>query len=126
MDDRTETVYFTNLLAPAWASYLDRYMANYERGVPFHTIRYEDLNDRREATLQAALEYCDLPASALEQAIQGFDSDSQAGTVVSRDVRADDLAPERIEQFLELLSRHPRFNQPDVILPDSRDPRGAL
>jgi sulfotransferase family protein len=121
MDEGRELFYFSDLLAPAWTSYLDRYMAQYERGVPFYTLRYEDLNDRREESLKATFDYCGMPAAAVEQAMQGFEADSQAGTEISRDVRADDLTSERMEQFLDILSRHPRFNQPDFILPDSRD-----
>jgi hypothetical protein len=125
MDVEKEIFYFTDLLAPAWTSYLDRYMTNYERGVPFHTIRYEELNDQREASLKAVFEYCGLPTSYLQLAMQAFETDSQAGTAISRDVYSADLAPERIEQFLKLLSRHPRFADPNFVLPDSHSPRSA-
>lgn len=120
---RAEKLYLTDLLGPGWASYMDRYMESYQRGVSFHTVRYENLNERRESTLKAIFDYCNLPASALEEAMHVFETDSQAGTDISRDVPVDDLPPERIEQFLANLSRHPRFNQPDLTLPEH--PRSA-
>jgi hypothetical protein len=126
VDDRADLIAFSDLLAPAWTSYLDRYMRQYERGVPFYTLRYEELNERREESLKSIFDTCGLPAFAVGQAMQGFETDSQAGTAIARDTRADDMTPEQIEQFLEVLSRHPRFNQPDFILPDSHDPRGVL
>lgn len=114
IDPQAETVSFSDLLAPAWTSYFDRYMQQVERGVPFYPLRYEDLNDQREAPLQAMFDYCELPATGVQQAMRGFETDSQAGTDIARDVRADDLTPEQIERFLEVLSRHPRFNQPEL------------
>jgi hypothetical protein len=109
-----DLLYFSDLLAPAWTSYLDWYMTHYERGVPFHSIRYEELNDQREATLKAIFDFCGLPAAHLPQAIRAFETDSQAGTAISRDVAAADLAPERVGHFLKLLSQHPRFANPDL------------
>jgi hypothetical protein len=96
-------------------------MRQYERGVPFYTLRYEALNARREDSLRETFDYCGLPSAAVEQAMHGFETDSQAGTAILRDVQADDLSPERVERFLEVLSRHPRFNRPDYRLPDGRD-----
>jgi hypothetical protein len=98
---------------------MDRYMASYERGVPFHTVRYEMLNDQREASLKAIFDYCGLSPSALEKALPVFEKDSQAGTAISRDIQADDMPPERIEAFLANLSRHPGSNQPDLTLPEN-------
>lgn len=91
IDSYAETVMFSDLLAPAWTSYFDRYMQQRERGVPFYTLGYEDLNAQREAALQAMFAYCGLPAAAVEQTMRGFDTDSQAGTDIARTVRADDL-----------------------------------
>lgn len=119
VDMGAERIIFSDVLAPLWISYLELYMAKHEQGVPFLTVRYEDLNERREQTLKAVLTYCGLPTSNLEQAMQTFEADSQAGSAVARDVQANDLTPERIEAFLALLARHPRFNDPDFILPDS-------
>jgi hypothetical protein len=127
IDSQAEMISFSDLLAPAWASYIDRYMLQTERGVPFYLLRYEDLNDQRQASLHTMFDYCDLPSAAVEQAMQGFNTDSQAGTEISRDIRANDLTPEQIERFLEVLSRHPRFNQPDLLLPlDRRDDKGVM
>jgi hypothetical protein len=127
IDLQAETVSFSDLLAPAWTSYFDRYMLQVERGVPFYPLRYEDLNDHRGSPLQAMFDYCDLPSAAVEQAMQGFETDSQAGTDIARDIRADNLTPEQIERFLEVLSRHRRFNQPDLLLPPNRrDAKGAM
>ncbi len=117
-DAQADRIYLTDLLGPGWASYMDRYMASYERGVPFHTVRYEILNAQREASLKAIFDYCRLPASALEKALPVFEKDSQAGTAISRDIQAEDMPPERIEQFLAILSQHPSAYQPDLILPE--------
>ena len=120
-----DLLYFSDLLAPAWTSYLDWYMTHYQSGVPFHSIRYEALNDQREATLHAVFDYCGLPTSHLSQAIRAFETDSQAGTAISRDVAAADLPPERVEHFLKLLSQHARFANPDIVLPDVHTPRSV-
>jgi len=117
-DPQADKLYLTDLLGPGWASYLDRYMSSYERGVPFHTVRYEILNRQRIESLKAIFDYCGLPASALEKALPVFEKDSQAGTSISRDVPVEDMTRERIEKFLAVLSRHPSFNQPDYILPE--------
>jgi hypothetical protein len=117
MDAQTELFHFSDLLAPAWTSYLDRYIHNYELGVPFYNIRYEELNQEREATLTAAFNYCRLPLTALEIAMQAFEKDSQEGTEIARDIPTEDMSAERVEAFLQMLVRHPRFNQPDFILP---------
>src|SRR5690606_29784267 len=62
IDPQAEMVSFSDLLAPAWTSYFDRYILQVERGVPFYPLRYEDLNNHREASLQAMFDYCELPS----------------------------------------------------------------
>jgi hypothetical protein len=116
----TESLYFTDLLAPAWTSYLDKYMLNYERGVRFHNLRYEELNEARESSLKGLLDYCGLPASALEETMQAFAKDSQEGTEISRDNKVEDMSEMLISRFLSVLSQHPRFKQADYTLPDKQ------
>jgi hypothetical protein len=120
IDEGQDVYYYAEFLAVLWTWYLYRYMTHYESGVVFHTIRYEDLTNQREATVRATFDYCGLPISddILAKAMKGFDTESQAGTILSNEVPAEDLPPERVAAFMEMLSRHPRFNQPDYGLPD--------
>src|SRR5690606_16633167 len=42
INPQVEMISFSDLLAPAWTSYFDRYMLQVQRGVPFYPLRYED------------------------------------------------------------------------------------
>jgi hypothetical protein len=114
--EKPETFQFTDLLAPAWTSYLDRYMKNRERGVKFYNLRYEDLNESRESSLKALLDTCGLPASALEKMMPAFEKDSQEGTDIARDIRTEEFTKEMVEGFLKMLSRHPEYQDADYRL----------
>ena len=71
--------------ALGWIYMLDRYLELHQAGAPIQAIRYEDLQQRREATLRALLDRAGLPQSALPAMLRAFETDSQAGTRFARD-----------------------------------------
>ena len=72
------------LLACAWAHYLNQFRGLRAAGVPFHSLRYDDLTTDRERSIRDLLAHCDLSASTMAVALATFDRDSQAGTAIGR------------------------------------------
>jgi hypothetical protein len=117
-DIAAEGIHPEELLAPAWAFYMEEYLRQRAAGVPFLAIRYDELDANREAVAARLLRHCGLPAGALTQALQGFERDSQEGTVIARDRSVADFTQDMAVRFLETLARHPSIKSPDFRVPD--------
>lgn len=113
-----EDVQGIDAFTPAWAHYLDCYSAALAAGVPFIALRYNELNTDRVESLTALLDHCGLPAEEVGAALQAFAKDSQAGTLIARDVKAEALSSEEKVRLGKILARHKRFSSPDLLLPD--------
>jgi hypothetical protein len=127
VDFQAEIVYPEQLLAPAWALHMEEYIKHYENGIPFLALHYNELNRDHEKLTTQLLEHCKLPVSELSKTLTAFDEDSQAGTQLARDREVDSFTEENYARFKETLAKHPRFNHPDMLLPDIYHPKqGSL
>lgn len=105
-------------LAPAWAQNMAEYTRQLKGGVPFLALRYNEFNRDREASLVQLLQHCHLPVGAAADALATFETDSQAGTKLARDLNIFRLTEARLDRLRELLARDPIFGNPDLRLAD--------
>jgi hypothetical protein len=109
-------------LGPAWSCNMAEYTRHLDAGVPFLALRYNDFNRDREASIAHMLRHCGLPAGCAATALQAFETDSQSGTHLSREVTTERLSPDRLDRLANLMTRLPAFARPDGILPDIHSP----
>jgi hypothetical protein len=125
-DLAADGIYPEELLAPAWAFYMEEYLRQWAAGVPFLAIRYDELDGDRQGTAARLLAHCGLPAKSLAGATLAFGHDSQAGTAIARDRRDASFTEVNAARFRATLALHPRPLSPDQLLPDVfSDPRSA-
>jgi hypothetical protein len=117
-DPNAKTFFGELVHAPVWALYMDEYMKNFDAGVPFLALRYNEINADHETATKVLLKHCGLSASAISDALHGFDDDSQKGSGIGKDNKATGFKPENYRRFAKTLAKHPRFNSPDILLPD--------
>lgn len=106
--------------ALSWIYMLDQYLRLQRRGAPVAAIRYEDLQQNRDAVLERILDLSRLPRAALPAMLRAFESDAQAGTVFARnDDRGNtlELPASQREAVRDLLSRQKVINQAGFVLP---------
>jgi hypothetical protein len=116
----TQTVKISAGMALWWMLYVDAYLTMYEQGVPFLALRYRDLNEDRRKVLEKVFEYVDISPDKVEQAMRGFEKDSQAGTGLQRaeeggNTQQLDDANQKL--VADTLAKHPKQFHPDMILP---------
>ncbi len=120
LDEGAALIPFTQLHTLWWLSIMERYIASHERGMPVLAVRYEDLNTHREEVLCRVFEYCDLPVSEVQRALEAFSRDSQEGTSMERE-RPDEepfsLSDDQVDEVVRVLARHPVINTSDFIAP---------
>ena len=71
--------------ALGWTSLMKRYAEFFEQGIIRHALSYDDLLTAPAKALHAVSHVCGLPQGGLEQALEVFEHDSQAGTELSRE-----------------------------------------
>ena len=106
--------------ALGWLFMLGRCLALAGRGAPLTAIRYEDLQQGRDAVLLNVLRLLDLPLAALSEAVAAFESDAQAGTKLARDSQRSNtvaLPAEMQATVSRLLALQPVINHADYTLP---------
>jgi len=118
LDRQAELIHPEQFIAPAWAFYLEYYMAWLAKGIPFLAMRYNEINADNESSTRILLKHCGLSNSAVADAMLGFDQDSQKDSGIGQDNKFEGFKPENYARFMETLAKHPRFNSPDIILPD--------
>lgn len=100
-----------------WLSVVDKYLTLRQDGVPFLTVRYENIKARPRQTLLDMLAYCGLRIEDFDRAFDSFSSDSQEGTVLSLASRqqnpAPALSPQDYQQARAVLAEHPTVQTPD-------------
>jgi hypothetical protein len=100
-----------------WLSVVDKYLMLRRDGVPFLTVRYEDIKAQPKTTLLELLAYCGLQIEDFDRAYDTFSADSQEGTVLSLASRQKNPAPALCPQdYLEaraVLAEHPIIQTPD-------------
>ena len=105
-------------LAPAWAQNMAEYTRQLKGGVPFLALRYNEFNRDREASLARLMAHCHLPIGAAATALATFETDSQAGTKLARDVNIHRLSQTRLDRLRALLARERVYGNPDLRLAD--------
>ena len=100
-----------------WLSVMDKFLTLRSDGVPFLTVRYEDLKAEPKQALLELLAYCDLRIENFDRAYGTFSADSQEGTVLSLASRqqnpAPALSPDDYLQARAVLAEHPVVGSPD-------------
>lgn len=108
--------------ALGWLFMLERYLNARARGAALTAIRYEDLQRERDTVVSALLQRLELPESALEDAVNAFARDAQAGTKLARDgARGNTVAlPEEMQATVRrLLALQPVIRSADYTLPET-------
>ena len=105
-------------LAPIWAQNMAEYTRQLQAGVPFLALRYNEFNRDREASMVQLLQHCHLPVGAAADALATFESDSQTGTKLARELNMYRLSQTRLDRLRALLARDPIFGNPDLRLAD--------
>lgn len=119
-----ESVALEDAMVIGWARCMEEYTRMLGAGVPFMALRYDELNKDRETSLKLLFRHCGLSTTAADHALSAFQRDSQAGTLVSRDVAGPSMSAEQLDRVRCILRRHPKFGDPDRSLPDM--PAGAM
>ena len=120
LDDGTELVPITQTFTLNWLYMMERYIDWHEQGIPVLALRYEELNAHREEVLSQVFEYCDLPVTEVQKALEAFSEDAHEGTPIER-ARPDEepfrLSEEQVDEVVRVLARHPVINTSDFLTP---------
>lgn len=121
LDPGTREVSLAEQLTLWWLATVEWYLAKRDQGYSFLAVRYADLNERRESTLEGIFAHCGLPAASVARTLGAFERDAQAGTALAREHPAQGnrlrLSDAQRDQITRMVRRHPRIGQPDAILP---------
>ena len=85
VDEECEAISILKELTLEWIVGMEWYIAQVERGTPALALRYADLIDFQEETLKKIFSYCHLPLNRVQQALNAYSRDSQAGTPLGRE-----------------------------------------
>ncbi len=103
-----------------WIDAIVPYLEAEQRGVPFFTLRYDDLVAEPERMLRKLLAHLALPADGIDRALGVLPEDSQAGTPIARKHGRPNqtvLKVDEVRRITEVLAMHPRKLKPDIVLP---------
>lgn len=121
LNDGCEEISLAEQLTLWWILVMESYLAQVERGIPVLAVRYIDLIQFREETVQQIFAYCGLPLSSVQLALNAFDRDSQVGTLLARENPQKEnkitLSEEQVQSVMAILQRHPVLNTPDFNAP---------
>lgn len=108
----------TDLYTTMWLSVMQRYVQLHTQKIPMVVLRYEDLVDQPELTIEAVFQYCRLEAN-LAKALQVMSHDSQQGSNLSQANTADQsLDDSQLDRKINrLLSYHSTIQSPDFTPP---------
>jgi len=108
-----------------WVAIMEWYLAQWSQGLSVLAVRYEDLNQRRDVTLEALFGYCELPVETVPLALNAFAEDSQAGTALARNEPGAGatmgLERDAIGEIIAILQRHPQLRHPNFWAPGTLD-----
>ncbi len=122
IDLDAETLPLEDGIVIGWAWYMEQYNRLLATGVPFLALRYNELNQDREASLKRLFAHCGLPVEDVKGGLTAFEEDSQAGTQLSRSITVDRMSEDQVARARSLLARHPRHGNPDRLLADIYSP----
>lgn len=125
LDLEADEVPLEDALAPGWAYNMEEYTRHLRNGVPFLALRYDDLNNAREASLQRLFAHCGLPVDAVGPALTAFERDSQANTILSRDAASEALSQDQLAKLAGILAKYPGYGDADLRLADVYSNQGS-
>ena len=125
VDLEAEEVPLEDALAPGWAYNMEEYTRHLRSGVPFLALRYDDLDNAREASLERLFAHSRLPVEAVGPALAAFERDSQANTMLSRDKKVEALSADQLAKLAGILARYPGYGDAALRLPDIYSEKGA-
>ena len=103
-----------------WLKFNAHYTSLVEQGYPILGVRYEDLVDEPYSVVSQIFDYCELPQSDVDLALDAFEQNSQSGTIFSRKHLAEvELNARQTRLIKGMLDRHEWLNDPDIRLPGS-------
>ena len=108
-----------------WIDGIVPYLDAEQRGVPFFTLRYDDLVAEPERMLRKLLGHLELHLDGIDRALAVLPEDSQASTELAwKHGRPNQtaLAVDEVRQITEVLAMHPRKLTPDIVLPGTVSP----
>lgn len=104
-----------------WVSGICRFWSCHEKGIHMLPFRYEELVADPRQILSEIFVYCDLPETAVADALPIFEKDSQRGTEIARTAvqhdSANRLTEAHLTQLHALIEKFPEIESADVILP---------
>jgi hypothetical protein len=103
-----------------WIDGIVPYLEAEQRGVPFFTLRYDDLVAEPERMFRKLLTHLALPVDGIAHALGVLPEDSQAGTEIARKRGRPNqtvLDTDEVRRITEVLAMHPRKLAPDIVLP---------
>lgn len=118
VDIEAEQVALEDELVIGWSRNMEEYTRFLRAGVPFLALRYNELNRDRDGSLARLFAHCGLSAEDVVAGLAAFDSDSQAGDIVSHDVVAEAMSEDQVERLQDVLARRPTLSDPELILDD--------
>jgi hypothetical protein len=109
------------MLGVNWVSPIERYLHLAEQGIPMLPVRYEDMKRNTLPVMEAIFSYCDVASTNRHDLRQVLNKDSQAGSLLARDVTQNRQFGRRkltvMHELHELLTRHPVIMRPDFEVP---------
>lgn len=103
-----------------WLSLMESYRNHAENGIPMLPVRYEDLKMETMPVMEEIFKYCGVAVKNRGSLAKVLKKDSQAGTVVARDITQKQQFRNRQEvmgELRDLLAARPVINRTDYIFP---------
>lgn len=88
-----------------WVLLCKKYLTLRSENLPICAIKYEDLIEDPEYTLEQMFSYCDLPRFEMKKALRGMEHDSQRSSVFSK---------------ANISKKSPKLKLPNHLLPEAR------
>lgn len=103
-----------------WLKFNEYYADLIDQGYPILGVRYEDLVAEPHSVVSQIFDYCEVPQSDVDLALDAFERNSQSDTIFSRQNLAEvELNKRQIGLIKGMLDRHEWLNDPDIRLPGS-------
>jgi hypothetical protein len=118
-----ERISLVEELTISWLMMMDRYLHFYSRGIRMPALRYEELNAKRNETLETLFRHMNLPMSAIADVLEAFREDSQAGTRLARvepsQGESISFTASQLEQMDAILPRHAETYSRTYLAPET-------
>jgi Sulfotransferase domain. len=121
LDEANEEISLVEQITLSWIVVMEWYLVQFGRGSPVLAVRYADLIEAQEETLQQIFSYCGLPLNSLQLGLRAYGRDSQEGTLLARENSREGnkrmLNEAQMRSVTAILQRHPVLNISDFNVP---------